>query len=113
MKRGKVFRLYTKSNIMLYDGDLQEVRYDVFDDGWVVYRLKGVWSEKLGTYVSRVYYMVEHSEEPFKRYVTKVVCVGDRLFDVRDDCKCIGGRIMEKMVMWVTDKRFRDLWSLL
>jgi hypothetical protein len=57
--------------------------------------------------------MIEYSEEPFVRYVAKMVCVGDRLFDVRGSYKCIGGRIVEKMVMWIKDKRFRDLWSLL
>jgi hypothetical protein len=112
-KRGKVFRLYARPNMVLYDSDLQEVRYDVLDDGWVVYKLGATWSQKLEAYVSKVYYMIEYSEEPFVRYVSKVMCVGDMLFDVREDVKCVGGRIVEKMVLWATDKKFKDLWSLL
>ena len=114
MKRDRIFKLYVKSNITLYDSDLQEVPYsEVLDDGWTVYRLKAMWSEKLGTYVSRVYYMIEYSEEPFYRYAVKMMCIRDRLFDIRDSYKCIGGSVMSKMVMWVKDKKFRDLWNLL
>jgi hypothetical protein len=99
---------------VLYGSDLQEVHYDaVIDDGWVLYRLKRIWNEKLGAYISRVYYMVEYSEEPFMRYVSKMMCIGDQMFDARENKKCIGGRIMEKMVMWVKDKKFKDLWHLL
>jgi len=114
MSRSKEFKLYVKPNVVLYDSNLQEVRYyDTLDDGTIVYKLKGVWSEKLGTYVSRVYYAVEYSEEPFVRYVNKLMCVRDMAFDVKGSYKCKGGRIITRMVMWITDKRFRDLWNLL
>ena len=114
MKRGKEFRLYTKPNVILYDSDLQEVRYhDILDDGWVVYRLKAIWSEKLGMYVSKVYYVVEYSEEPFVRYVNKLMCVRDMPFDDRGSYRCKGGRIVTKLAMWVLDKRFKELCELL
>jgi hypothetical protein len=109
----KVFTLYTSSNVTLYDYDLQEVPYDVLDDGAVVYRLKGVWSEKLGAYVTRPYYAVQYSEQPFTRYVEKIMCVGDMRFDVKGTYRCRGGRVISKLVMWVLDKRFRDLVQLL
>jgi len=110
----KEFKLYVKPNVTLYDSDLQEVRYyDILDDGWVVYRLKAVWSEKLDAYVSRVYYVVEYSEEPFVRYVNKLMCVRDMLFDDRGSYRCKGGRIITRMAMWVLDKRFRELCELL
>jgi hypothetical protein len=41
------------------------------------------------------------------------MCVGDMQFDVREDVRCVGGRIVEKMVLWATDKKFKDLWNLL
>ena len=108
------FRLYVRPNVVLYDYDLQEVRYhEVLEDGDVVYRLKGVWSEKVGAYVSRPYYVVEYREEPFVRYVVKVMCVGDKSFDVKGTYRCRGGRIVEKLAMWVLDKRFRELCELL
>jgi hypothetical protein len=114
MRRGKVFRFYTRRDVVLYDGDLQEVPYrDVLDDGWVVYDLKAIWNEKLNEYVSRVYYMVEYSEEPFVRYVSKMMCVGDMSFYSTDNYRCIGGRVMSKMAMWVMDKRFKELCQLL
>ena len=110
----KEFKLYVKPNVTLYDSDLQEVRYyDILDDGWVAYRLKAVWSEKLDAYVSRVYYVVEYSEEPFVRYVNKLMCVRDMLFDDRGSYRCKGGRIITRMAMWVLDKRFRELCELL
>jgi hypothetical protein len=113
MKEDKAFKLRVKSNIALYDADLQEVPYRILDDGWVEYRLLAVYNERLGTYVSKVYYMVEYSEVPFKRYVTKMMCIRDMLYDIREDVKCIGGRIVSKMVMWILDKKFRDLWNLI
>jgi len=110
----KEFRLYVKSNVVLYDSDLQEVRYhEIIDDGTVVYKLKGVWSEKLGMYVTRPYYAIQYEEEPFVRYVEKIMCVGDMKFDAKGVYKCWGGRIMTKMAMWVTDKRFKELCELL
>jgi hypothetical protein len=61
VKRGREFKLYVEPNVVLYDSDLQEVPYsETLDDGTVVYRLKGVWSERLGAYVSRVYYVVQY-----------------------------------------------------
>jgi hypothetical protein len=114
VKKGKTFRLYLKSDVVLYDSDFQEVRYDeVFDDGWVLYRLQGVWSDKIGAYVSRVYYMIKYSEEPFVRLVDKMVCISDQSFHITDNYKCINGRVVAKMVLWAMDKRFRDLWHLL
>jgi len=108
------FRLYVRPNVVLYDYDFQEVKYsDVLEDGDVVYSLKGVWSEKVGAYVSRPYYAVEYREEPFVRYVEKVACVGDKSFDVKGSFKCRGGRVVVKMAMWVLDKRFRELCELL
>ena len=110
-----MFRLYVPSNVVLYDGDLQEVSYrDTIDDGVVVYELGGVWSEKVGAYVSRPYYAVQYvNEGRFARYVEKVVCVSDKSFDVKGIYKCRGGRVMAKMAMWVMDKRFRELCELL
>jgi hypothetical protein len=116
MSRGiKEFKLYTKPNVILYDYDLQEVKYyDTLDDGTVVYRLRGVWSEKVGAYVTRPYYSVLYVDnDKFVRYVEKIVCVGDMAFDVKGSYKCRGGRIMTKLAMWVLDKRFRELCELL
>jgi hypothetical protein len=110
----KEFRLYVKSNIKLYDSDLQEVRYsEVIDDGTVVYKLKPVWNEKLGAFVSRPLYAVQYQEEPFARYVEKIMCIGDMKFDAKREYKCWGGRIVTKLVMWVLDERFRELVQLL
>jgi hypothetical protein len=115
MKGGKEFRLYVRPNVVLYDYDLQEVKYhDVLDDGTVVYRLRGVWSEKVGVYVTRPYYAVEYVDnDKFVRYVEKVVCVGDKSFDVKGSFECRGGRIVTKLVMWILDKRFKELCELL
>jgi len=115
MKRGKEFRLYVRPNVVLYDYDLQEVRYyDTLDDGTVVYRLRGVWSEKVGAYVTRPYYAVEYVDnDKFVRYVEKIVCVGDKSFDVKGSYRCRGGRIVAKLAVWVLDKRFRELCELL
>jgi hypothetical protein len=108
------FKLYVKPNVVLYDGSLQEVKYsEVLDDGVVMYRLKPVWSEKLKVFVSRPLYAVQHQEKPFARYVEKVMCVGDKSFDVKGSYKCRGGRVVAKLVMWVLDKRFRELCELL
>jgi len=108
------FRLYVGPNTVLYDYSLQEVRYhEVLEDGDVVYKLKGMWNEKVGAYVSRPYYAVEYREKPFVRYVEKVVCVGDKPFDVKGSFKCRGGRVVAKLAMWVLDKRFRELCELL
>jgi hypothetical protein len=113
-KVAKEFRLYVRPNVVLYDSDLQEVRYsEIIDDGTVVYKLKPIWNKKLEVFVSRPYYAVEYREEPFVRYVEKVVCVGDKPFDVKGSFKCRGGRVMAKLVMWVLDKRFRELCELL
>jgi len=114
MRRGKEFRLYTKPNVVLYDFDLQEVPYsDTRDDGTVVYRLRGVWNEKFDAYVTRPYYAVEYIDEKFVRYVKKIVCVSDKSYDVKGPYTCRGGRIVGKMVMWVMDRRFRELCELL
>jgi len=100
--------------VVLYDYDLQEVSYsDVLEDGDVVYRLKPVWSKKLEVFVSRPLYAVEYREEPFVRYVEKIMCVGDKPFDVKGSFKCRGGRVVAKLAMWVLDKRFRELLQLL
>ena len=108
------FRLYVRPNVVLYDYDLQEVRqYEVLDDGTVVYRLKPVWSKRLEVYVTKPLYAVEYREKPFVRYVAKVMCVGDKPFDVKGTYRCRGGRIVEKLAMWVLDKRFRELCELL
>jgi hypothetical protein len=100
---------------VLYDYDLQEVPYsDALDDGVVVYRLRGVWSEKFGAYVTRPYYAVEYVDnDKFVRYVEKVVCISDQSFDAKGSYKCRGGRIVTKMAMWVLDKRFKELCELL
>lgn len=115
MKRGKTFRLYVPSNVVLYDGDLQEVPYrDVLDDGTVMYELKGVWSEKLEMYVTRPYYVVQYVDESkFARYVEKLICTSEMTFDEKGVYKCRGGRIMAKMVMWIMDRRFKELCELL
>jgi hypothetical protein len=115
MKKGKVFKLYTKPNVVLYDYDLQEVKYkDVLDDGTVVYELKGVWSEKVNAYVTRPYYAVEYiNGDKFVRYVEKVVCISDKAYNVKGSYACRGGRIVSKLAMWVLDKRFRELCELL
>jgi len=108
------FRLYVKPNVVLYDYNLQEVPYaDVLDDGTVVYRLKGIWSEKVGAYVTRPYYAVEYNNDRFVRYVEKVACISDRSFDVKGSYKCRGGRVVSKLAVWVLDKRFRELCELL
>jgi len=115
MKRGRVFRLYTRANVVLYDYDLQEVPYkEVLDDGVVVYELRGVWSEKVDAYVSRPYYAVHYVDGfRFSRYVEKVVCVGDKAYDVKGSYTCRGGRVVSKLAMWVMDKRFKELCELL
>ena len=109
------FRLYVRPNVVLYDYDLQEVSYsDVIEDGDVVYRLKPVWNEKVGVYVSGPYYAVQYVDNGrFVRYVEKVVCVGDKSFDVKGPYRCRGGRVVSKLAMWVLDKRFRELCGLL
>jgi len=114
-RRGRVFRLYVKPNVVLYDYDLQEVPYrDTLDDGAVVYELRGVWSEKVNAYVSRPYYAVEYVDgSRFSRYVEKVLCVGDKAYDVKGSYRCRGGRIVAKTAMWVMDRRFRELCELL
>jgi hypothetical protein len=100
---------------VLYDYDLQEVRYyDTLDDGTVVYKLRGVWNEKFRVYVTRPYYAVEYVDnDKFVRYVEKVVCVGDKSFDVKGSYECRGGRVVSKLAMWVLDKRFKELCGLL
>jgi len=113
-RKGKVFRLYTKPNVTLYDYDLQEVPYkEVLDDGWVKYVFHGVWNEKLEAYVTRTYYLIEYMENPFVRYVYKIMCVSDMPFDYKGDYRCEGGRAVYKMVMEVRDKRFKELCELL
>jgi hypothetical protein len=112
--RVKTFRLYAKPNVTLYDSDLQEVFHrDVLDDGTVVYELKGVWSEKVNAYVTRPYYAVIRTEEKFSIYVEKLVCTSEMSYDVKGHYKCRGGRIISKMVMWVLDRRFRELCGVL
>ena len=115
MRRGKTFRLYVGPNVVLYDFDLQEVASrDVLDDGDVVYELRGVWSEKVGAYVTRPYYAVQYiNEDKFARYVEKVVCISDKAYDVKGIYRCRGGRVIAKMAMWVMDRRFRELCELL
>ncbi len=113
MKKGKVFRLYVPSNVVLYDLDMQEVPFEVLDDGKVMYRLKGIWNQKVEAYVSRVYYAVERFEEPFVRYVMKLMCISGQTFDMKGNYECRGGRVVAKVVMSVSDKRFRELCELL
>ena len=110
----KEFKLYVKSNVTLYDSNLQEVRYhDILDDGWVMYRLKGVWNKEVEAYVTRPYYAVKYMEQPFVRYVEKLVCISDMKFSVEEYYRCEGGRVISKLAMWVLDKRFRELCELL
>jgi hypothetical protein len=115
VRRGKVFKLYVRPNVVLYDSDLHEVPYrDVVDDGVVVYELRGVWSEKVNAYVTRPYYAVEYvNEGKFMRYVEKVACISDKSYDVKGSYRCRGGRIVSKLAMWVLDKRFKELCELL
>ena len=114
-KRDKVFKLYVRSNVVLYDYDLQEVRYkEVLDDGVMVYELRGVWNEKVGAYVTRPYYAVQYFDGfEFSRYVEKVACISDQIYDVKGSYICRGGRVVNKLIMWVMDKRFKELCELL
>jgi hypothetical protein len=108
------FRLYVKANVVLYDYDLQEVPYAyTLDDGTVVYKLKGMWNDRVGAYVSRPLYAVQYQEEKFMRYVEKIVCISDKVEDIKGSYRCRGGRISMKLAMWVLDKRFRELCGLL